>query len=231
VYASRWRDVFSYGQMKAERKLGNLPLRSYLSMRFIGDTRQTTSEARPQYLSESSLIFGVGLATDPRHGLTFWGEAGSALRYVGHRPGVPRMAPDYRGGVSFSRGFGRLLGSASAGLFFETNDDGVFVSRFDNDLLVYSQNRFGLTLPSVAALGGFESQFYWNGNAVADIRRQYWANFAESGPGLRFRWKAMPPSVLFTVNYVRGAYTLNQGNPRGPNFWDLRAGAWYAVTR
>lgn len=231
IYSSRWRDVFSYGQIKAEVKLGSLPVRSYLSMRFIGDTRHVTSEAHPQYLSESSLILGAGLATDPRHGLSFWGEAGSAVNYLERRPGAPRMAPDYRGGVSFNRGFGSLLGGESAGLFFETNDDGVFLSRFDDDFLLYSQNRLGFTLPAMAALGGLQTQFYWNGNVIADTRRQYWANVAESGPGIRFRWKAMPPGMLFTVNYLRGAYTLREGNPRGPNFWDLRAGVWYAVSR
>lgn len=229
-YSSRWRDVFTYGQVKAEIKLGNLPLRTYLSTRFIGDTRQVSSDARPQYLSESSLIFGGGLATDYWHGLMVWGEAGSAVNYLSRRRNLPQMAPDYRGGVSFSRGFGRLLGAHSRGVFFETNDDGVFVSRFQNDVVLYSHNRFGCTLPAVAALGGLQTQWYWNGNASADLRRQYWANVAEFGPGVRFRWKSMPASWVFSVNFLRGAYTLNKGNPRGPNFFDLRVGFWYSLT-
>ena len=44
------------------------------------------------------------------------------------------MIPDYRGGISYAKGFGHLLNS-SKGLFFETNEDGVFVSRFQNDML------------------------------------------------------------------------------------------------
>jgi Flp pilus assembly protein TadD len=231
TYSSRWRDVFSYGQIKAEIKLGALPLRGYLSSRFIGDTRQVTSEARPQYLSESSLILGAGLATDYWHGLMLWAEAGSAVNYDARRRHLPRVAPDYRGGLSFSKGFGRLLGAESSGAFFETNDDGVYVSRFQNDVVLYSQNRLGCTFPAVAALGGLQTQFYWNGNVSADLRRQYWANVVEFGPGVRFRWKGMPPSWVFSVNFLRGAYTLNESNPRGPNFFDLRVGVWYSLTR
>ena len=41
----------------------------------------------------------------------------------------------------------------------------------------------------------------------------------------------MPPGMFVTVNLLRGAYLVNQGNPRGPNFFDLRMGVWYAFTR
>ena len=230
MYSTRWKDVFSYGQVKAEAKLGPLPVRSYVSMRFIGDTRHTTGEARPQYLSESSFILGAGLATDPWQGLVLWAEAGSAASYRRHQD-VARLVPDYRGGVSFSRGFGHMLGSGRRGFFIETNNDGVFISRFQNDFLLYSQNRLGLTLPAMAALGGLELQVFWNTNASADAKRQYWANTIETGPGLRFRWKAMPAPWMFSVGLVRGVYTVNEGNPRRPEYYDLRIGMWYAVTR
>ncbi|HSB16621.1 MAG TPA: tetratricopeptide repeat protein [Bryobacteraceae bacterium] len=230
-YSSRWRDVFTYGQLKADFKLSALPLRAYASIRFIGDTRTAMGDAPPQYLSESSVILGVGLATDYWHGLMLWGEAGSAINYLGNRRGAPRMAPDYRGGLAFYRGFGRLIGTPARGMFFETNGDGVFVSRFQNDVVLYSQNRFGLTLPAANSLGGLEAQLYWNGNASTDLRRQYWANVVETGPGLRFRWKGLSPSWLFSVNFLRGAHTRNVGNPRSPNFFDLRVGIWYSVTR
>ena len=71
---------------------------------------------------------------------------------------------------------------------------------------------------------------YWNANLTTDLNRQYWANFYELGPGFRFRWAHMPPSLLFSVNVMRGVQTVNQGNPRGPVFFDLRAGVWYAFT-
>jgi tetratricopeptide (TPR) repeat protein len=225
-FSTRWHDVFSYAQVKTEVRLGRLPFRPYVSLRFIGDTRQTTREAFPQYLSESAFILGLGVASRSWHGAMLWGEAGEAIGYLAHRSGG-RMVPDYRGGLSFSRGAGRLLGAEVPGWFAETADDGVFVSRFQNDFLVTSQNRSGYTLP---AIGGLRSQLFANTNITLDIKRQYWANFAEFGPGLRFRWAGLPPSLVFSVSLLRGVYTRNIDNPRRPNFFDLRAGFWYAFT-
>jgi Flp pilus assembly protein TadD len=229
-YSSRWHDVFSYGQVKTEVRIGKLPFRPYLSARFVGDTRQTTGEVLPQYLSESSLIFAAGVASNYWHGLMAWAEAGTAVSYLGGRKDVGKAIPDYRGGVAFSKGFGRLLGSESRGAFFETNVDGVFVSRFQNDMLLYWQNRLGYTLAPVSALGGFQIQLFWNQNLTADSGGQYWANYSESGPGIRFRWEGMPKSLAFTANYMRGNYLVNEGNPGTSNFTDVRAGFWYAFT-
>ena len=230
-YSSRWHDVFTYGQVKTEWKLGKLPLRAYLSTRLIGDTRPLINQVQPQYLSESSLIFGAGLATSYWHGAMLWAEAGSAAKYLATSRNMPRLAPDYRGGVSYSKGFGRLLTARAPGLFFETNDDGVFVSRFQNDFVFYSQNRFGYTLAPNKALGGLQTQWYWNANASADLRRQYWANALELGPGLRFRWKWMPSPWLLSVSVLRGIYRIREDNPYGHQYNDLRAGFWYAFTR
>lgn len=226
-YSSRWKDLFSYGQVKTEIRLGRLPLRPYLSTRFIGDTRRTTSEAMPQYLSESSFLLALGLAASPWRGLTLWGEAGTAASYL-RRPGAARAVPDYRGGAAYQHGFGRLLGAEAPGPFLETGWDGVFVSRFQNDFLLYWQNRAGYTLP---ALGGLRVQVCWNGNLTADSGRQYWANFVELGPGVRLRWRGLPESLVFTAGVVRGVHTRNQDNPRRPNFYDLRVGFAYAITR
>jgi hypothetical protein len=123
------------------------------------------------------------------------------------------------------------LGRRSPGVFFETNDDGVFVSRFQNDFVIYSQNRFGYTFSPVRALGGLQTQWYWSANVSADLRRQYWANTAESGPGLRLRWKWLPPAWVFSISLVRGGYSVMEGNPWGPRYNDLRVGFWYAGTR
>ena len=71
-FSTRWHDLFGYGQVKTELKLGRLPIRPYVSVRFIGDTRQTIGStlgnAFPQYLSETSFIVGAGLATLPWRG-------------------------------------------------------------------------------------------------------------------------------------------------------------------
>ncbi len=234
MFSTRWNDLFGYGQMKTEIKLGHLPIHPYLSTRFIGDERGTTwspmSGLPPQYLSESSFIFGVGVATNPIHGITGWFEAGAAVKYLATRTDVGAAIADYRGGASYAKGFGHLLNS-SKGLFFETNADGVFVSRFQNDLMLYAQNRAGYTFAETEGLGGLQAQLYWNANGTTDRLRQYWANYVETGPGLRFRFRNMPKSMLLSLNFLRGVYTVNDYNPRRPNYYDLRAGFWYAFTR
>jgi Tfp pilus assembly protein PilF len=230
-YSSRWRDVFAYGQIKTEYKLGRLPIRAYASARLIGDSRGLSRQVQPQYLSESALIFGAGLATNYWHGLMLWVEAGRAANYLDNHGGIPRMAADYRGGLALSKGFGRLLAGRERGTFFEMNDDAVFLGRFRNDVVFYSQNRWGYTLAPAGALGGLQAQWYWNANAAADLRRQYWANSVETGPGLRFRWKWMPAPWVFSVNVVRGMYTITRDNPWGRWYSDVRVGFWHAFTR
>jgi Flp pilus assembly protein TadD len=233
-YSTRWHDAFGYGQVKTELRLGHLPIRPYLSIRLDGDLKgnigPTAGSINPQYLSESSLIFAIGAATTPWRGINGWFEAGESVNYLPSRTDEGRIIPDYRGGISGSKGFGHLMNS-SKGLYFESNDDMVFVSRFQDDLLFYSQNRGGYTFAALEGFGGFQSQLYWNVNATGDRLRQYWANFAETGPGLRFRFRDLPKSLLFSVNFLRGAYLVNLDNPRRPNFFDLRVGLWYAFTR
>jgi tetratricopeptide (TPR) repeat protein len=233
LFSTRWHDLFGYAQTKTEVRLGKLPLRAYFSTRFVGDTRQTIGSnapgAVPQYLSESSVIFGIGVSTFVWRGMNGWFEAGEAVKYLPDRKDVGAAIPDYRGGLAYARGVGHLL-TAGPGWFAETNDDLVYISRFDHDTLLYLQGRAGYTLPSITA-AGIQSQFFWNANLAADRLRQYWANTIETGPGLRFRLESMPKSMLLSVSFLRGAYTINEGNPRGPNYFDLRAGLWYAFTR
>ena len=219
--------------MKTELRIGELPIRPYLSVRFAGDTRRTldgTAGFGAQYLSETSFILAAGIATKPWRGLGGWFEAGEAMKYLGSRKDVSAMIPDYRGGLAFARGFGHLLSPSAHGWFAETTNDGLFVSRFQNDLLLYSQNRTGYTMRSAEA-SGFQAQVYWNWNLTKDYRGEPWANFVENGPGMRFRFHPLPSSMVFSVNAVRGNYLIREGNPRGPVFYDLRAGFWYAITR
>jgi hypothetical protein len=151
-----------------------------------------------------------------------WVEAGAAIRYSSS-PQTGFQTQDYRGGVSYSRGWGRLLGSEARGWFAETHGDGVFVSRFGNDTIAYSQNQLGYTGGSFA---GLRVQLYANANLTADTKRQAWANFVEAGPGLRFRWATLPPALVFSVNALRGSYLQT-----AKQFNDVRVGFWYALTR
>jgi len=216
LYSTRWTDMFSYGQVKTEWRT-KLPIRPYVSTRFIGDTRVSIGVVNPMYLSESSFILGVGVATVPWHGITGWGEAGSAMSYVtGH------MLPDYRGGISMSRAFGARLVGQSSGLFAASDTDGVFISRFGNDVLAYEQARFGYAFGP----GALRTQVYWNANLTVDDQRQAWANFTETGPGIRVHAGFMPPPVFLTVNFLEGRYLIE---PHA-HFTDLRLGMWYAFT-
>jgi hypothetical protein len=196
-FSSRWNNVFAYGQMKTEFRVPVRAVRPYASMRVVGDVRGKVANPFPQYLSVS---------------------------YVTPVEGGSRVRPDYRGGLSFTRGFGRLLGSKTAGAFFENHEDAVFVSRFNNSVLLYTQNQFGYT-------AGASFQLYWNANVTGGARGQYWGNFAETGPGVRVRWPGLPEALHFGFDLLRGAHTINRGNPRRPNFVDVRVGFWYAFSR
>lgn len=230
MFSSRWHSGFSYSQLKTEFRLGRLPLRPYLSMRIVGDSRGAANIrgfASPQYLSESSIIAGVGVATSAWRGVMAWAEAGQAMRFRQRRD-AGRSTPDYRGGINVSRGFGHSLGAQSHGVFFETFNDGIYVSRFNHNMLVYSQNKLGYTVPIT---GPLQFQLFWNGNITKDRKNEGWANFVEQGPGVRFRAEGMPKSLAVTFSALKGTYLLHGTNPSGPHFYDLRAGLWYAFTR
>ena len=230
MFSTRWHDLFAYSQVKTEVRMPGLSwLHLYGSVRFVGDTHPADRFAigwAPQYLSENSVILGAGIATSPWHGATGWFEAGESFHFRPEPLDTSTATPDYRGGVSFTRGIARQ--SSVAGKWFaETNDDLVYVYRFDNDTLAYSQNRVGHALPAV--LGS--AQFYWNWNITFDVKREYWANFMETGPGVRFHVRGAPKSMLFSVNALRGEYFIMAGNPHPQVFDDLRIGVWYAFTR
>ncbi len=226
TFSTRWHDLFAYAQAKTELNVPRWFAHPYVSIRFVGDTQGAIAPGvgfAPQYLSEGAAIMGLGVATRTWHGATGWLEAGEEVRYRTTPADPSRASPDYRGGVSYGKGFGHLLTAESHGWFAETNDDAVYVRRFENDSLLYSQNRTGYTIP--------HAQFYWNWNVTTDVKTLYWANYVETGPGLKFRLGGWAAPLLFSVNVLRGVYLVNAGNPRGPNFNDLRIGVWYAFSR
>jgi Tfp pilus assembly protein PilF len=201
LFSSRWNSLFSYGQVRMEIRPVH-SIQPYVSLRFIGDS----SAGTPQMLSERSAILAAGVTTTSWRGIRAWAEAGESFGYTARRIG-----PDYRGGLSVASRFGRVA---------DTTIDAIYVSRFNKDFLVYDQSRIGRVSGPL--------QTYWNVNLTFDSQRQYWANFLETGPGIRI---AIRPSSFFTVNLLRGAYLRNEANPRRPNFVDLRAGFWYAFSQ
>jgi Flp pilus assembly protein TadD len=234
MYSSRWQDAFTYGQIKRTLPLpwsaANRVFSFYVSTRFIGDVKSSVPNgiAAPQYLSESSVIVGGGIATKTWHHLTGWAEAGEAIKYLPFRHDIGIAIPDYRGGVNFAKGFGSLLGSNISGLFYETTADAIYVSRFDKDWLFYSQHRAGRTF----RIGENSAvQLLLNANVTQDAKAQYWANTLEFGPGIKIKAPFLPPGAYFSTDFLHGVYTNNEYNPRRPNYNDIRVGFWYAFTK
>jgi hypothetical protein len=200
IYSSRWQDLFGYAQVKAEIRTGSM-LVPYATVRFVGDTRVSLGT---EGFSESTFVLGVGVHTVPWRGVTGWCEAGSAISYTkGH------MLPDYRGGVNLARAAHR------ENWFADSTIDLVFISRFGNDVLAYSQSRIGYKLRG--------AQLYWNGNLTVDVLGQPWANTGETGPGVRLN---RGPSAYLTANLLQGMYLQSSH----VTFHDFRLGLWYAFT-
>jgi hypothetical protein len=227
MFSSRYKDLFNYSQIKTEFHIDRLPLKPYLSLRFSGDLRRRTGGDTPQFLSENALVAAVGVRTEVHPRLVLWAEGGEAFHYLGKRPsGVPKAGPDYRGGASWFHNRGATLGGGEPGRFLETNADAVYVSRFDNNAIAYVQMRPGYRL---ANRGAFQAQVFWNFNVTTDMKRLYWANFVETGPGLRLRVPGVTPPMDFSVSFVRGVHLVNAYNPRRPNYFDLRLSLWYSA--
>ncbi len=231
IYSSRWQDTFAYSQLKLRIPiLSNAPVQFYLSTRLVGDALSAMpvgGPAPPKYLSESAIIVGGGVSTRTWHHLMGWAEAGEAISYLPQAAGVARAIPDYRGGINFAKGFGELLNAKHSGWFYETNTDGIFISRFDDDVLLYNQHRVGRTFHLSEHTS---AQLLFNGNITVDLKDQYWANTIELGPGIRFHAPFMPRNVYFLTDYLLGHYLRpNQYTPQ-TSYHDLRIGLWYAFS-
>lgn len=231
-YSSRWRDAFVYGQVRGEYRLRGGRWTPYVSLRVIGDARGRHTPvwaASPQFLSEASVIAAGGIQWRFRHNLLAWGEGGRSISYVGRREDGRLTMPDYRGGVSWLKGWGELLGGGGSGWFSETALDVIYASRFQHDIFLVSQTRTGYTLPPVA--GGAQLQLMMHWNATVDSQRLWWGNLAEAGPGVRLKFPRLPAGMSLRAEALRGAHLRNSGNPLRPNYWDLRMGVWYAFSR
>lgn len=227
VISSRWQDLFGYAQWKVEVKSRRLPFRPYLSLRLNGDVRTRSEAPVPMFYSDGGWTLGVGVFAMPRKDLYVWGEAGNTLSYYARPvPGTGRFYPDYRGGVTWFRTWGTPLFTDLPGYrrFLDLAVANIFISRYSNDLFHYAQARAGYHLPR---RGLMNSQAYLSVNSVKDVRGFYWANFLEFGPGMAFGFRNFP-QMQTSVGLLRGVYTRNLYNPRGPNFLDFRVNIWYS---
>ncbi len=217
LLSSRWGDLFGYGQVKTELRIKSFPVHPYASVRLVGDARRSTDGPLPQSLSENAFITAAGVATDTWRGATAWFESGIATSYLNGS-----HWSDYRGGVSYARTW-RI---SSTGWFSEVTSDSLYISHFNEDFLNYARNRIGRAISFLP-----EAQVFWNDNIVFDAKHQYWANYFETGPGIRFHPPGAPRSVWVDLSGLHGVYLVNEGNPRGPNYNDVRVGIWYAFTK
>ena len=234
MYSSRWHDMFSYGQIKHSFPLPwrnmNKWFSIYVSARLNGDLTSSLplGNSASRIIWDNVAIFGVGASSKTWHHLTGWAEAGEGIRDLPIHSGFGAALPDYRGGVNFAKGFGHLLGSQSRGTFFETTADAIYISRYDKDWIFQSKNRAGWTFPEWKNIS---AQVFINANYFHDTKNQYWAEASEVGPGIRIHLPWMRPGAYLFSDLMRGAYTNNIGNPRRPNYYDVRVGVWYAFTK
>ena len=220
--------LFTYGQLKTEfrtRQAALPPLRLRPLRRRPAPAAQ--SSARP--------AVPLRVVIHPRRRRRHTGVEGR--RWPGAKRG-PRSAtssattsaawcPTTGAALPTDAAVGRGIGSESAGAFFELNLDGIYVSRFNNDLLGLHADAHRLDTP---ARSGADANLR---ERECDGRRQAASlgQLRRVGPGVRLRAESMPPGLYFTVNYLRGRYTLREGNPYAPFYNDFRAGLWYAFTR
>jgi len=205
MYSTRWHGAFVYGQAKFEMNPGWKWVRPYVSLRFVGDSGRRNA---PAPLSERAITPAIGVSTRTVAGVTGWLEFGSQDRRL-----------DTRAGVFQTRAWGRALGAETPGAFFSTANEANYAQRFSNALLLRTENRAGWTFGRVQA----------GGVAIVGTStlRDYWANFAEAGPSLRFR---LPFRVTLSADAVRGRH-LSRVNLAGrASYYDLRIGLWYAFT-
>ncbi len=211
MFSSRWRSAFAYGQAKIEMNRPGWWVRPYVSLRFAGDTG---ARQAPAPLSERALTPALGVTSRLWNGLVGWAEMGTNL---GHTRGADRRA-----GVSFTRGIGHLMGAETPGRFWLTTTSMNYASRFQHNILFSSQHYVGYTFG--------RWQVSWLSAAGADTRTQWWGNFVEFGPAIRYRAPWLPQQMTITAELVRGFHTVLRDNPHGRNYVDLRVGLWYAFT-
>ena len=212
-YSSRWRDTFSYGQVKAEWNLHWL-VRPYLSAR--GDRRY----AQPRRPGQPAVFF-----RKRRHrGRRGWPPVPGTARCCGARPAPAigylshHATPDYRGGLSFARSRGRNW-------FARDHRRRAVPEPLSERGLLYSQNRAGYSAdaraPGVSVLLERNVTVDAQAAILGQLRRDRARDpDSQHAAGISRDLDRVPARRLH----------VNENNPRRPNFYDLRIGLWYALS-
>ena len=171
-----------------------------VSVRFIGDTRGAVELANlgPQYLSERSVDSGAR-ARDPNlargDGLVRSRRI-AALCAHGDRSG-PRRAGLSRRSV-LCEGRWESAGERTRTACSRKPTTTAFSSAASATIRCCIRRIAPATrCASSESFGGFHAQLFWNWNATADALGQYWANYVETGPGVRFRFEGMRAAAVF----------------------------------
>ncbi len=211
VFSTRWHSAFAYGQAKLTLRPRWRGWRAYASIRFAGDTG---ARQAPAPLSERAMTPAVGVESPAGRWGTLWFEAGANAGST--------QGGDLRGGWLHQIARGAQLGTES-GWFSRTEGSANYASRFGQNVLLGLRPRWGYVWGpvEVAVVAGVSR----------DLRGQYWGNFLEAGPSVRWRLpRPLLAGVTFQAEWVRGYHYAGQGNPGRPGYHDARVGLWYAIT-
>jgi Flp pilus assembly protein TadD len=126
--------------------------------------------------------------------------------------GLPPLPPN--GGNWVPRSWAPVQGRFD--WFVEAGGDAAYYTRL-SDCIGYGQTRQGVRVLQFGRAGAVDA--YALGNVAMDTTGNYYDNYLEGGPGVRFVTAPVGAAVLTTsVDYVLGAYL-------GRNFDDTRGGA------
>ena len=189
LFSSRWHDLFAYGQVKTAINLG-LPVHPYISLRFVGDTRRTVGSANPAIAVRELLHRGGGRRHPPVARSHRLGRG----RYVDRLPPRPHAAR-----------LPRRRRPRPARLRREGSRAGSPTPRSTRSTSAASTTIFWSTRSLAPGTFG-PLQLHWNGNLTGDAKRQDWANFVETGPGVQV---PIAQSMYLTFNLLRGAYLIS----------------------
>jgi hypothetical protein len=228
--AERVRDVVPTIRVRAHlRPSLDLDASFYLAAQATRDTASTggTQVALPRVYADNYALLAVGATA------AFWerrigvfAQAGPAFNLVDD--GKPATAFDARAGAFLSVESADCRPGPSPGVRFglrpcaEAYAEGTWLSRFDNDVVVFARGRAGATF---VVTGPVAWQLLGEVRGSVDRNKDYYDNFVDAGACLRWRLQRVLPLDLSTGVYA-GTYLGVEGVDPAPTpltFVDLRA--------
>jgi tetratricopeptide (TPR) repeat protein len=190
------------------RPVLSVPVDAYLAAQVVRDTasRGYVGLALPKIYADNFATFGAGLRAKLWRRVELFAQAGPAVNLL--NDGRDRTALDVRGGALMyaeTRDCGPPPEHGVRARFLpcaEVYAEGVYASRFDNDVMAYARPR---AAAGYLVMGPVLWQIVAEGRAGKDLNNDYWNNFADAGIGPR--WRLLAPfrfDLLFTAS--GGAY-------------------------